>query len=172
MLTRTPIVGKQLGPAILVAALVAIVAGCAATPPPPPGPPGRILISVIDEPSGENALFEPVHRARAVSADGSIDTAWRIQPGAPATEVPAGHYRFEAFTVFLSDAIVCADENGVIGGPGSTGAPGATCLQPTMGPSQVCTLEFDVVPGGSVSLVYRELDQGLCELATAGAAPT
>lgn len=167
---------RRLGPAILAVwlAVFAIAAvGCSAAPSPPSsGPLGRIDIAVTAA-DPDNPLFEPVYRARAVSRDGSVDAAWRIRAGAAPTEVPAGYYRIEAFTVFLSDTIVCADAGGVIGGPGSTGAPGATCLQPTLDPpGQVCALEIDVPATGTVHVRFTDNGRGGCQLADDKASPT
>jgi hypothetical protein len=86
--------------------------------------------------------------------------------------VPAGHYRLEAFTAFLSDTIVCTDANGNGGDPGSTPVPGGTCFQPTLDPGQVCAIEIDVPSGGVVQLVYQDDGRGRCRLLPAEAAPT
>ena len=152
-----------MGPGILAAALGAIVIGCAATP--TPGPPGRVVVTLVPAPP-DNALFEPVRRGHAVSVDGSVDVGWRILEGGARVEVPSGTYRLEAFTVYLSDFIQCTDSVGGAGGPQST------CLQPTLGPAHVCAIDLDVPPGRDVSVVYRELDQGLCELDAASPSPT
>jgi len=185
MLTRTPIVGREVGREILPAgnasrsslsavavALVfwmLVLAGCA-TATTSGGPTGRISIDVVPiEP--DNPLFDAVLRARAVSADGAVDAQWRIQDGAP-VEVPSGRYRLEAFTVFLSDYIVCADPDGNVGEPGSTPAPGSTCFQPTLGPGQVCSMDALVPPRGEVRFEYRMQEQGGCELVVAEASPT
>ena len=143
----------------------------ACAPAPSPGPPGRIVVTVVPaEP--DNPLFEPVYRARAIAVDGSLDVGWRLQPGAAPVEVPSGTYRLEAFTVFLSDYMVCADEFGNVGDPGSTEPPNATCFQPTMGPGQVCALDVEVVPGGEVHLSYEAREEGGCELQPVRAGPT
>jgi len=153
--------------------VIAIAAlACDAAPSPrPSGPMGRIDIAVaVADP--DNPLFEPVYRARAVSQDGTVDTAWRLQADAPPTGVPAGHYRLEAFTAFLSDTIVCTDANGNGGDPGSTPVPGGSCFQPTLDPGQVCTLEIDVPSDGVVHLVYQDDGRGGCRLTPGDAPPT
>jgi hypothetical protein len=142
---------------------MALVSACAPTP--TPGPPGRILVTIVSaEP--ENPLFEPVHRARVVAVDGSLDVGWRLQPGAAPVEIPSGMYRLEAYTVFLSDTIVCGHP---IGEPN---APEATCFQPTLGPEQVCAVDIEVPAGGDVHVAYEARDQGLCDLRPVDADPT
>jgi len=154
---------RPLGLRALMAVVLAVIAACAG-PTPSPGPPGRLLVTVQLGPV-ENPLFEPVRRARAVSVDGAIDVGWRLEEGAAPVEVPPGTYRLEAFTVFLSDFIQCTDTVGPAG-------PTSTCLQPTLGPSQVCAIDVDVVAAGDVTVVYRELDQGRCQLELGSALPT
>jgi hypothetical protein len=155
--------------AVAVVLGMLVLGGCA-TPTPSSGPTGRIYIDVIPV-DPDNPLFEPVLRARAVSADGAVDAQWRIQDGAP-VEVPSGRYHLEAFTVFLSDYIVCADRLGNVGEPGSTPAPGSTCFQPTLGPDQICSLDALVPPRGEVRFVFRMQEQGGCELTAVAASPT
>ena len=149
---------------VLLIALVQASAGCDASTATPSGPPGRLLVTIVQGP-GENPLFEPVRRARAVSVDGAIDVGWRLREGGAPVEVPSGTYRVETFTVFLSDFIQCVDTVGPAG-------PTSTCLQPTLGPSQVCALDVEVAPSGEVHLLYRELGQGRCELTRGEAPPT
>ena len=157
-----------IGKVVLVIASL-VLAGCASATP-SAGPTGRIYIDVVPI-DAENPLFEAVFRARAVSADGAVDAQWRIQDGAP-VEVPSGRYRLEAFTVFLSDYIVCADPFGNVGELGSEPAPDSSCFQPTLGPGQVCSLDAVVPPRGEVRFEYRMQEQGGCELIAAEASPT
>lgn len=150
-----------MGLSILAAAVAAIVAGCMATP--TPLPPGRVVVT-LDAAPPDNALFEPVRRAHAVSVDGSVDVGWRILEGAAPVELPAGTYRLEAFTVILSDFIQCNED--IPGGSQST------CIQPTLGPSHFCAIDLEVRGGGDVSVTYRELGEGVCDLAAGSPSPT
>ena len=144
-----------------------LLSGCAPATP-SGGPTGRIYIDVVPI-DAENPLFEAVFRARAVSADGAVDAQWRIQDNTP-VEVPAGRYRLEAVTVFLSDTMICLDP---LGNETELGGPNATCFQPTIGPlDQSCSADLVVPPRRDVRLVYRMQGQGGCELTAAEASPT
>ncbi len=153
---------RGIATAILAACVQALIA--CGTQAASAGPTGRIIVSVGSA-VGTNSLFEPVHWAKAIDSDGTVVVSWKSAGGVP-VEVPSGAYRVEAFTVFLSDTLVCGHP---IGEPSP---PNATCFQPTLGPAQVCAVEIQVPPGGDVALLYRETGEGRCDLRLDGARPT
>jgi hypothetical protein len=147
---------------VLAAAVLALLsAACGSSA--PSAAPGRAVVTVAPDDGAD--FFAPVHRARAITVDGIV-AEWRINESGPPVDLPAGTYRLEVFTVFLSDVVTCVEGVGGVGGAGST------CLQPTLGPSQVCAIDIDVPAGGEVRALFRPSGQGLCQLVPEGPAPT
>jgi hypothetical protein len=104
---------------------------------------------------GSEQFFASQHRARVVAVEGTILADWEITDAAAPITVPAGTYRLQAFTVFLSDFIQCSADP----------AGQQHCAQPTLGPSQVCEVPIEVVAGATVEAHFRSLPDGRCDLA-------
>ncbi len=105
----------------------------------------------------DNRLFEAKPRARLWTTHRPAPIGWELSfDSATAVRVPVGAYTLSAFAVYLSDTIVCADN--------TNGAPGQTCLQPTLGPSLTCDLPVVVTEGRTIEATFELLAEGRCRL--------
>jgi hypothetical protein len=150
----------SLASAVLLCAVV--LAGCTTTPPPAAGPGGFVTVELVRAPAEGTAFFEPIHRAEVIDEDGAVVAAWRVTNGAAPVEIPPGRYRLRVFTVFLGDTLECVAD------PGAPG--GSRCVQPTLGPGQVCPLDIVVVAKAETLARFHVLRDGACGI-EAGSAP-
>ena len=142
----------------LAAALVAstLLVACGAEA----GPPGSVAVEVLAPQPVGPVLLVPVHRARVVAEDGVV-AEWQLATDRPVeVTVPAGRHVLEAWTVFLSDVVVCEPDPAV--------PEGQTCVQPTTGPGMVCRLDIDVRSEAVTRASYVVLGDGRCRLDPAG----
>jgi hypothetical protein len=144
--------------------LCAVLLAACGTPPPPSsaGPGGFVSVDLVHGAAEGTQYFEPIHRAELIDQGGTVVAAWLVTDGAAPVEVPPGRYRLRVFTVFLGDTLECTSDPGV---------PGASrCVQPTLGPGQVCPLDIVVVSNAETRARFHVLRDGACGL-EAGATP-
>ncbi len=105
----------------------------------------------------DNQLFEARPRARLWTTNGPAPVEWGLSIGsATAIEVPVGSYTLSAFAVYMSDTLVCTDN--------TNGAPGQTCLQPTIGTGLTCDLPVVVAEATPVEATFQILANGHCRI--------
>lgn len=117
---------------------------------------GTVRVATVRA-ADDNHLFGAIPRARLWATDGRPPIEWGLAiDSATVREAPVGSYMLSAFAIYLSDTIVCVDQ--------ANGAPGQTCLQPTLGPSLTCDLPVVVTEGGTIEATFQLLANGRCRL--------
>ena len=136
-----------------------VVATCGGPPDPSAGTPpptGTVRVGV-DRTAAVEGFFTGEDRARLIVPSGPVVAEWPLGTTVADKDVPAGDYILQAFTVFMSDTIVCATDP-------QTGKE-TNCVQPTLQPGQICEILVTVPPGGSVETTFTVVGEFNCRLA-------
>ena len=143
----------------MLASALAVACGGPTDPSPVPARPSGIVRVAVDRTAAVEGFFTGQDRARLIVPGGATAADWPLGDVATDHSVPAGDYILQAFTVFMSDNIVCATDP-------QTGKE-TNCVQPTLQPGQICEILVTVPPGGSVEATFTVVGQFNCRLAPA-----